>query len=100
MCFGLSNILASFQSYINKILVEKLDILVIVYLDHILIYTEDPRYLHAKAMRWILEQLRKHSINANLKNDYFHKNEVQFLGFVVSVQSIRMKEQRIETSES
>ena len=41
MLFGLSNIPASFQGYINKILVKKLDIFVIVYLDNILIYTEN-----------------------------------------------------------
>ena len=41
MPFGLSNAPASFQGYINKILAEKLDIFVIVYLDDILIYTED-----------------------------------------------------------
>ena len=41
MFFGLTNALASFQGYINKILAEKLDIYVIVYLDDILIYTED-----------------------------------------------------------
>lgn len=37
MLFQFSNALASFQDYINKILVEKLDIFVIVYLDEILI---------------------------------------------------------------
>ena len=42
MFFGLSNTLASFQGYINKILAKKLDIFVIVYLDNIFIYTEDP----------------------------------------------------------
>ena len=41
MPFGLSNTPASFQSYINKFLAENLDIFVIVYLDDILIYTED-----------------------------------------------------------
>ena len=41
MPFGLSNAQASFQGYINKILAEKLDIFVIVYLDDILIYNED-----------------------------------------------------------
>ena len=40
MPFGLSNAPASFQGYINKILAKKLDIFVIVYLDHILIYTK------------------------------------------------------------
>ena len=38
MFFGLSNALASFQGYINKILVEKLDVFIIMYLDNILIY--------------------------------------------------------------
>ena len=40
--FGLSNASATFQGYVNKILAEKLDIFVIVYLDDILIYTKDP----------------------------------------------------------
>ena len=41
MPFGLCNALASFLGYIKKILAEKLDIFVIVYLDDIVIYTED-----------------------------------------------------------
>ena len=41
MPFGLFNAPASFQEYVNKILAEKLDIFVIVYLDHILIYTKN-----------------------------------------------------------
>ena len=42
MSFGLFNTPVSFEDYINKILAKKLDILVIVYLDDILIYTKDP----------------------------------------------------------
>ena len=41
MPFGLSNAPASFQGYVNKILSEKLNIFVIVYLDDIIIYTKD-----------------------------------------------------------
>ena len=41
MLFELSNSPASFWGYINKILVEKLDIFVIVYLDDIFIYIKD-----------------------------------------------------------
>ena len=41
MPFGLTNTLASFQGFINKIFVEKLDIFVIGYLDNILIYIDD-----------------------------------------------------------
>ena len=41
MPFGLSNTPATFQRYVKKILAKKFDIFVIVYLDDILIYTED-----------------------------------------------------------
>ena len=41
MPFGLTNAPASFQGYFNKILAEKFDIFIIVYLDDILIYTDD-----------------------------------------------------------
>ncbi len=41
MPFGLSNVPASFQGYINKILTKKLDIFIVVYLDDILIYIKD-----------------------------------------------------------
>ena len=41
MSFGLSNALTSFQSFINKILAKKLNILVIVYLNNIIIYTKE-----------------------------------------------------------
>ena len=41
MPFGLTNASASLQKYINKIFAKKLDIFVIVYLDDILIYTND-----------------------------------------------------------
>ena len=95
MPFGLTNAPASFQGYINKILAEKLDIFVIVYLDDILIYTDDDES-HVTAVRWVLEQLRKFSLFANLKKCRFHQEEVRFLGYVVSSKGIRMEDKRIE----
>ena len=50
MPFGLSNAPASFHGYINKILAEKLDVFVIVYLDDILIYTEDKSQGHVETV--------------------------------------------------
>ena len=96
MPFGLSNAPASFQGYINKILAEKLDIFVIVYLDDILIYIEDQERGHVEVVRWVLDILRKNGLFANLKKCRFHKDEVRFLGYVVSSQGIRMEDERIE----
>ena len=42
MPFGLFNALPTFQGYVNKILAKKFDIFVIIYLDNILIYIENP----------------------------------------------------------
>lgn len=97
MLFGLSNIPTSFQGYINKIVSEKLDNSVIIYLDNILIYTKDPGELHMNVVRRILEKLQKYSFFVNLKKCCFHQNKVCFLRFVVSAQRINIKEKIIET---
>ena len=65
--FGFSNASPTFQRYINKILVEKLDIFIIVYLDDILIYTKGLGQPHIKAICWVLDQLQKYSLLVNLK---------------------------------
>ena len=96
MLFGLSNASTTFQGYINKILDEKLNIFVIVYLDNILIYTEDPGQPHVKDVRWILNQLWKHSLFANLKKCWFHQNKICFLGYIVLSKRISMEAKKIE----
>ena len=72
MPFGLTNAPASFQEYINKIFVEKLDIFIIVYLDDILIYTNNDREGYVAAVWWMLEQLIKFLLFANLLKCWFH----------------------------
>ena len=96
MPFRLFNIPASFQGYIIKILAEKLNTFVIVYLDNILIYTEDQRWSHKEAVQWVLDILKKNGLFANLKKCWFHKDEVQFLGYVVLSQGIRMEDKKIK----
>ena len=95
--FGLFNTPASFQGYINKILAKKLNIFVFIYLDNILIYTEDHGRGHVEAVRWVLDILRKNNLFANLKKCWFHKIKVRFLGYIVLSQGIRMKNERIKT---
>ena len=50
MLIGLSKAPVSFQGYINRILVKKLDIFVIVYLDDIFIYTKDLSQAHVNVI--------------------------------------------------
>ena len=72
MPFGFSNAPATFQGYVNKILAEKYNIFVIVYLNDILIYNKDPGQPHVKTVRWILDQLREYSFVANQKKCRFY----------------------------
>ena len=55
MLFGLTNAPANFQEYINKIFARKLDIFVIIYLDGILIYTDDDEDSYIAAIWWVLK---------------------------------------------
>ncbi len=72
MSFGLTNAPATFQGYINKILAEKLNVIVIVYLNEIFIYIESEGEEYVQAVRWALNQLWKHSLYVNLKKCRFH----------------------------
>ena len=55
MLFRFSNATASFQDYIIKILIEKLDIFVIIYWNNIFIYTKDSGQAHMNAVWWVLK---------------------------------------------
>ena len=57
MPFGLSNAPATFQAYINHALVGLINVTCVVYLDDILIYSEDLAQ-HTEAVRRVLERLQ------------------------------------------
>ena len=71
MLFGHSNSLATLEEYINKILAKILDIVIMVYLDNILIYTEYSGQPYIKVMRWVLEKVWKYLVFVNLKKCCF-----------------------------
>ena len=68
-----------------------------MYFDNILIYTKDIGQGHVEAVWWVLGELQKHDLFANLKKCCFHQEEVCFLGYVVSSQGIRIEEEKINT---
>ena len=68
-----------------------------IYLNAILIYTKDEGQSHVKAVWYILKELRKHNLFANLKKCHFHKDKIQFLGYVILAQEIQIKDEKIKT---
>ena len=65
--FGLTNLSAINKGYINKILAEKLDVFVIVYLDDIFIYIKNEGEKYVKVVKWVLNKLWKYLLYVNLK---------------------------------
>ena len=88
MPFRLSNILASFQGYINKILANKLKVFILVYLDDILIYIKNKGQGYVKAVWLVLNLLKKNVFFANLKKCWFHQNKACFLKYILSAHGI------------
>jgi hypothetical protein len=94
MPFGLTNAPASFQRFMNKIFADLLDISVVVYLDDILIYSEDPTK-HAAAVRKVLRRLRLHGLFACADKCEFLVTKCKYLGFIMSPNGLRMDEKKI-----
>ena len=79
MPLGLTNTPAIFQDYINKFLVEKLDIFIIVYLDDILIYTKNEKKSKPKPYVEFFINWRNFVYMSIWKNIAFIKKKFDFL---------------------
>ena len=84
MSFRLSNAPASFQCYINKILAEKFNVFLIIYLDDIFIYSKNKGQGHMEGVQWVLDPLQKNRLFANLKKCRFYQNKICFFKNVIS----------------
>jgi len=96
MPFGLTNAPATFQNFMNDILRNLVDRFLVVYLDDILIYSENEEE-HKKHVQEVLTRLRKHELHAKPEKCFFHVYEVEFLGFIVTPQGVKMDKAKIET---
>jgi hypothetical protein len=96
MPFGLANAPATFQAYINRAMSDLLDTCAVVYLDDIVIYS-DTREEHEKHVREVMERLRTFGLYAKLSKCTFSTDTIEYLGFVVTPEGIRMEEDRIRT---
>lgn len=98
MPFGLANAPATFQAYINRALAGLVDVLCVVYLDDILIYTHDADLeRHWIAVRKVLDRLRNAQLFANLKKCSFAVSQVEYLGFIVSTEGVQADPKRVAT---
>jgi hypothetical protein len=95
MPFGLTNAPATCQELMNNVLREQLDIYVIVYLDDILIYSDNEKE-HEQHVRTVLELLQQHDLLVDPDKCKWHQEEVEFLGCMVGKNGVRMSEDKIQ----
>jgi hypothetical protein len=72
----------------NDVFRDLLDECVIVYLDDILIYSNNVKD-HERHVRMVLERLRKHQLYGKLSKSTFFTTEIEYLGHIVSPGEIR-----------
>jgi len=93
--FGLCNAPSTFQSMINDVFRDILDVEVISYMDDILIYTETVEE-HVALVRRVMERLRKACLCISIKTSSFHQREVEFIGYKISDRGISMTSTKVE----
>ncbi len=89
MTFGLSNSPAVFQALVNDVLRDMVDQFVFVYLDDILIFSQNERD-HVQHVRRVLQRLLENRVFAKVEKCEFHAWLIPFLGFILSPKGIRM----------
>lgn len=89
MHFGLTKALSTFMRLMNEVLKKILGKFVIVYLDDILIFSKSKEEL-LEHIRQVLQRLKEEKLLINLKKFPFMKEEIVYLGFVISANGLKM----------
>ena len=95
MPFSLTNAPAMFQSLINAILRQYLDIFVTTYIDDVLVYTNGTLEEHRQHVKKILHALQEAGMRLHFDKSVFHVKEVEYLGLILMTEGICMDDTKI-----
>lgn len=95
MPFWLTNVANTFMRLMNEVLKEYASKFVIVYLDDILFFSKIKEN-HLEHLKLVLRTLQKEKLLINLKNCSFMKEELLYLGFVVSKEGLKMDPEKVQ----
>lgn len=96
MPLGLTNAPATFQHFMNDIFRDALDHFVVIYLDDILIFSNNLKD-HEQHVRLVLQRLRDNDLFCKIEKCSFEQTEVIFLGFHVGPHGLQMDTSKIQT---
>ncbi|CAI7842094.1 unnamed protein product [Closterium sp. NIES-54] len=96
MPFGLTNAPLTFKLTMNRVFRDLLDRCVIVYLDDILIFSKT-RAQHLRDLDAIFKRLQENQLITKSSKCEFFKQELEFLGHVISRDGIKIDPAKIKT---
>jgi len=82
MTFGLTNAPAVFQALMNDVFRDMLDVLVVLYLDDILVFSRSAEE-HVQRVRMVIQRLLENRLFLKVEKCIFHSPSMEFLGLIV-----------------
>ena len=79
----------------NNVFADLLDIFVVIYLDDILVYSDNLTD-HKNHVREVLHHLRKNGLFASPAKCSFHQTQVEFLGFILGLAGLQMDGSKVQ----
>jgi len=80
----------------NNMFSNLLDVCVVVYLDDILIYSNDITQ-HRSHVKEVLKWLQKAGLYAKAEKCEFHSDSIKYLGYVLSPSCLTMSDTKVKT---
>lgn len=94
MPFGLCNAPASFQRLMQQIFNDAVFQILLVYLDDIVIYSETVDE-HLERLDFVFTRLQEHGLKLSPKKCHFFKQEISYLGYIVSAEGVSTSPEKI-----
>jgi len=99
MPFGLTNTPSMFQDMMNHVLSNVLEVGVLAYMDDILIYAKTEEE-HDRLVKEVLGRLQQNGLAVSPEKCVWKTKEVEFLGYVIGRDGIRMNQGKMEAIQS
>ena len=87
--FGLANAPATFQNMMNEIIRDMIDLGVVIYLDDILIYSENLQD-HIALVKRVQERLEEHQLAIVPDKCEWDRSRDKFLGYIITPEGVEM----------
>jgi hypothetical protein len=96
MPFGLMNAPSFFQYFMHDLFRDYTDLFLVVYLDDLLIYSDNPLQ-HKQHVKLVLQRLMEHGLAVKPEKCSFHTEQVEFLGYIVTPKGCHMDPTKVQT---